>query len=179
MCGSMVDIQSPTAEIRRGKKRRRRNHSMEIYIWPALSHRAAIKKLWKQLITYVHYIVRRCVAVKCNKKWQQEVMLHVTKRTSHIIHTNTTIFGSFFWAFMVQGKINRQTHWPSGWAPLHPEYSVAHLHHPPIFMPDSLPAWTLSLYPGLGQAPNMLVCIPSGVINHMQYYLINRYLPLL
>jgi len=31
MCGSMVDIQSPTAEIRRGKKRRRRrrtNHSM-------------------------------------------------------------------------------------------------------------------------------------------------------
>jgi len=30
MCGSMVDIQSPTAEIRRGRKRRRRrrNHSM-------------------------------------------------------------------------------------------------------------------------------------------------------
>jgi len=24
MCGSMVDIQSPTAEIRRGKKKRRR-----------------------------------------------------------------------------------------------------------------------------------------------------------
>jgi len=24
MCGSMVDIQSPTAEIRRGKRRRRR-----------------------------------------------------------------------------------------------------------------------------------------------------------
>jgi len=24
MCGSMVDIQSPTAEIRRGKKRRRK-----------------------------------------------------------------------------------------------------------------------------------------------------------
>jgi len=30
MCGSRVDIQSPTAEIRRGKKRRRTrtNHSM-------------------------------------------------------------------------------------------------------------------------------------------------------
>jgi len=30
MCGSMVDIQSPTAEIRRGKKKeeRRRNHRM-------------------------------------------------------------------------------------------------------------------------------------------------------
>jgi len=39
MCGSKVDIQSPTAEIRRGKKRRRRrrrrrrrNHSMKIYM---------------------------------------------------------------------------------------------------------------------------------------------------
>jgi len=34
MCGSMVDIQSPTAEIRRGnkKRRRRRNHSMKIYM---------------------------------------------------------------------------------------------------------------------------------------------------
>jgi len=33
MCGSMADIQSPTAEIRRGKKkeeRRRRNHMMKI-----------------------------------------------------------------------------------------------------------------------------------------------------
>jgi len=28
MCGSMVGIQSPTAEIRRGKKERRRNHRM-------------------------------------------------------------------------------------------------------------------------------------------------------
>jgi len=33
MCGSMVDIQSPTAEIRRGKKRRKkkdRNHRSKI-----------------------------------------------------------------------------------------------------------------------------------------------------
>jgi len=30
MCGSMVDIQSPTAEIRRGNKKRRRNHRMKI-----------------------------------------------------------------------------------------------------------------------------------------------------
>jgi len=28
MCGSIVDIQSPIAEIRRGKKERRRNHRM-------------------------------------------------------------------------------------------------------------------------------------------------------
>ena len=48
MCRSMVDIQSPTAEIRQGKKeeeRRKkgeRNHRTKIS-WPALLHRAAIK----------------------------------------------------------------------------------------------------------------------------------------
>jgi len=31
-------------------------------------------------------------------------------------------------------------------------------------MPDALPATTLPLYPGLGQAPNMLACIRSGVV---------------
>jgi len=34
----------------------------------------------------------------------------------------------------------------------------------PIFIPDALPAATLPLHPGLGQAPNMLACIPSGVV---------------
>jgi len=41
----MVNIQSPAAEIRRGKKRRRRrrtNHSMKIYM-VSLLHRATIK----------------------------------------------------------------------------------------------------------------------------------------
>jgi len=35
---------------------------------------------------------------------------------------------------------------------------------PPNFTPDALPATTLPLYPGLGQAPNLLACIPSGVV---------------
>jgi len=34
----------------------------------------------------------------------------------------------------------------------------------PIFMPDALPVTTLPIYPGLGQAPNMLDCIPSGLV---------------
>jgi len=34
----------------------------------------------------------------------------------------------------------------------------------PIFKLDALPAATLPLYPGMGQAPNMLHCIPSGVV---------------
>ena len=44
MCGSMADIQSAAAEIRRGNKKRRRrtNHSMKI-LWSALFHRATIK----------------------------------------------------------------------------------------------------------------------------------------
>jgi len=43
MCGSMVDIQCPTAEIRRGnKKEERRNHMMKIYYFGILLCRAAI-----------------------------------------------------------------------------------------------------------------------------------------
>ena len=41
MCGSMANIQSAAAEIRRGKKRRRTNHSMKIYM-VSLLHRATI-----------------------------------------------------------------------------------------------------------------------------------------
>ena len=47
MCRSMVDIQSPTTEIRRGKKKKKkieeeRNYRMKI-LWSALLHRATIK----------------------------------------------------------------------------------------------------------------------------------------
>ena len=49
MCGSMADIQSAAAEIRRGKKKKeeeeegRTNHSMKIYM-VSLLHRATINK---------------------------------------------------------------------------------------------------------------------------------------
>jgi len=49
MCGSMVDIQSPAAEIRRGKKKDR-NHSMKIYM-VSLLHRATI------IMRFLHHIV--------------------------------------------------------------------------------------------------------------------------
>jgi len=31
-------------------------------------------------------------------------------------------------------------------------------------MPDALPGTILPIYPGLGQAPNMLACIPGGLV---------------
>jgi len=42
MCGSMVDIQSTSAEIRRGKKKEEEETTGLKYIWPALLHRATI-----------------------------------------------------------------------------------------------------------------------------------------
>jgi len=51
MCGTMADIQSAAAEIRRGKKERKKkertNHSMKIYM-VSLFHRATIKKIEEQ-----------------------------------------------------------------------------------------------------------------------------------
>jgi len=38
----------------------------------------------------------------------------------------------------------------------------------PNFMLDALPAATLPIYPGSGQAPNMLDCIPGGLVANRQ-----------
>jgi len=40
---------------------------------------------------------------------------------------------------------------------------ATHLRHSPFFTLDASTA-SLPLYPGLGQAPNMLACVPSGVV---------------
>ena len=57
-----------------------------------------------------------------------------------------------------------QANTPTVWMDCHPIHTnwCPHLCHPTIFMPDALPDTTLPIYPGLGQAPNMLACIPSG-----------------
>jgi len=66
--------------------------------------------------------------------------------------------------FMVQGKMTKSATLtiqmgatPSGLISDPPPSSA------PTFTLDALPAATLPLYPGLGQAPNTLACIPSGV----------------
>ena len=38
------------------------------------------------------------------------------------------------------------------------------LHHPRIFTLHAVPATTLPVYAGLGQAPDMLACIPSDMV---------------
>jgi len=43
-----------------------------------------------------------------------------------------------------------------------------------IFTPDALPDTTLPIYPGLGQAPNMLACIPGGLVTKLQKRAINK-----
>jgi len=55
MCGSMADIQSAAAEIRRGKKKKeeRTNHSMKIYM-VSLFHRATIKEVQLHLTRSRH-----------------------------------------------------------------------------------------------------------------------------
>jgi len=65
---------------------------------------------------------------------------------------------------MVQGKISeadtptiRLGATPSGLISNQPPSS-------PIFTLDALPATALPLYPGLGQATNMLACTPSGLV---------------
>jgi len=60
--------------------------------------------------------------------------------------------------FMKHGEDNRSKCWTSP----HPDHRCPHLHQPPNFTPDALPATSIPIYPGLGQAPNMLDCTPGS-----------------
>jgi len=55
---------------------------------------------------------------------------------------------------------------PTIWMDCHPSRligaSISAI--PTIFMPDALPDTTLPVHTGLEQAPNMLACIPGGLV---------------
>jgi len=68
-----------------------------------------------------------------------------------------------FWIFMVQGKITEADTDHAVGATASGLNSCP-FPSSPIFTLDALPATTLPLYGGLGQAPNMLACIPSGIV---------------
>jgi len=66
--------------------------------------------------------------------------------------------------FLVQSEDNRQTHQQSGWIATPSRLIGAPISAIlTIFMPDALPGTTLPIYPGMGQAPNTLACIHSGL----------------
>jgi len=57
-------------------------------------------------------------------------------------------------------------HQQSGWTATTPRLICAPTSTiPTIFMPDALSDTTLPIYPGLGQAPNMLACMPGGLVS--------------
>jgi len=68
--------------------------------------------------------------------------------------------------FLVQNEDNtgRHTNNPDGLPPNQTNWCPISAIHT-IFTPDALPGTTLPIYPGLGQAPNMLDCIPGGLVN--------------
>jgi len=65
MCQSMVNIQSPTAEIRRGNKKEeeRRRNSMKI-LWSAQLHRATITIM--QQLNSITSIITYCITIQRN-----------------------------------------------------------------------------------------------------------------
>jgi len=66
--------------------------------------------------------------------------------------------------YMVQGKIT-ETDALSIWLGATPSRLISDPPlSSPIFMLDALPAAILLIYPGLGQASNMLACIPSDLV---------------
>jgi len=71
--------------------------------------------------------------------------------------------------FLEQNEENRQTHQQSGWTVIPSRLIGAPICAiPTIFTLDALPGRTLPIYPGLGQAQNMLAsmaCIPGGLTN--------------
>jgi len=67
--------------------------------------------------------------------------------------------------FVVQNEDSRQMHQQSGWTTTPSRLIGAPTSTiPTIFTLDALPDTTLPIYPGLGQARNMLACIPSGLV---------------
>ena len=75
--------------------------------------------------------------------------------------------------FMVQGKMAEADTPTIRMGATPSRLNSTHLHHPSIVTPDALPAATLPLYPGLEQAPNMMACIPGGLVESYTILLVS------
>jgi len=75
--------------------------------------------------------------------------------------------------FIVQGEIS-EAETPTIWMGATPSRLISNPPpSSPIFTLDALPAATFPIYAGLGHAPNMLACTPSGLVccQHMLHNL--------
>ena len=67
--------------------------------------------------------------------------------------------------FLEQNEEHRQKHQESGWTATPSRLlSAPTSATATIFTQDALPYTTLPIYPGLEQPPNMLACIPGGLL---------------
>jgi len=92
MCRSMVDIQSPTAEIRGGKRRKKkmeRNYWMKIYM-VSLLHRATIKEEERTNHSVKIYMVSLFHRATINQK--SDNYLAVNTHPVNVLTGNITFF---------------------------------------------------------------------------------------
>ena len=96
MCGSMADIQSPTAEIRRGNKKEEERNSMKIYM-VSLLHRATINKICYDMPAIFLRWQRSKLSSKLIYKHIRPILVSVKNCTtyfSHISHDKLHITGN-------------------------------------------------------------------------------------
>ena len=62
MCGSMADIQSPTAEIRRGKKKRKKKNKRQMKMWLAITY-GDHKKLKKGTLNSINIFITHNIII--------------------------------------------------------------------------------------------------------------------
>ena len=89
-------------------------------------------------------------------------------RTTRVSHYQKVHF-VIFWIFWCKMKITEADALTirMDCHPIHTNW-WPHLYHPTIFTPDALPDTTIPIYPGLGEASNMLACIPGGLVAYLE-----------
>jgi len=160
-------------------------HTLLEVIWLAKGRIAAA--LHSHLCSHLNFHYTSCHSLQyyyCHWCWTgtgKQCTVHSTCCTT--IHTHNhftalwTLFGTtwvsqyqkvhfaIFWIFWCKMKIT-QADAPTIRMDCHPIQTnlCPHLYHPHHFYTGCLPDTTLPIYPGLGETPNMLACIPGGLV---------------